>query len=134
MRIAFDTNTLISAIIKKGSVPDLALTEAVLFHQILASLKTLDELNSVLQRKKFDAYLKEESRQNFYRSFVTLCELIEMKSVVSVCRDTKDNKFLELCIDGKADYLITGDQDLLTLNYFKETKIITPTVFLNLFK
>ena len=133
MKVVFDTNTLISAAIKKGSTPDLALTEAILFHEILASL-TLEELNSILIRKKFNLYLDEESRVQFYRSFVMLCQIIEVDSTVTVCRDSKDNKFFELCIDGKADYLITGDHDLLTLNYFQETKIITPFVFLSLFK
>jgi putative PIN family toxin of toxin-antitoxin system len=124
VKVVFDTNTLISAIIKRGSVPDLALTETILFHEILASLKTLKELNQVLQRRKFDAYLKEESRREFYRSFATLCHLIEVTSKVTICRDEKDNKFLDLCADGKADYLIIGDQDLLSLNSFEETKII----------
>lgn len=134
MRVVFDTNTLISAIIKKGSVPDLAFTQAVLFHEVLVSLKSLEELNEILQRKKFDVYLKEASRYEFYKSFIQVSKLIKITSKVTVCRDAKDNKFLELCIDGKADYLITGDNDLLILNYFGSTKIVTPVIFVSLFK
>ena len=124
MKIVFDTNTLISSILKKGSSPDLAFTLAVLSHQILASLKTLEELNSILQRKKFDAYFKEESRRQFYRNFASFCHLVDVTSVVTICRDPKDDKFLELSVDGKADYLITGDKDLLSLNYYEQTKIV----------
>lgn len=134
MRIVFDTNTIISAAIKKGSTPDLALTQAILFHEILVSLKSLEELNDTLQRKKFDVYLKEESRQEFYMSFVKLSQLIRVTSTIALCRDSKDNKFLELCVDGNADYLITGDNDLLVLKFLEGTKIITPIGFLSLFK
>ncbi|NJN72953.1 MAG: putative toxin-antitoxin system toxin component, PIN family [Limnothrix sp. RL_2_0] len=49
-----------------------------------------------------------------------------------VSRDPKDNKFLELAVDGNADYLITGDQDLLILHPFQKTQIITPAQFLKL--
>ena len=44
--------------------------------------------------------------------------------------DTKDNKFLELAVNGKADYLISGDRDLLILNPFQEISILSPQAFM----
>jgi len=49
---------------------------------------------------------------------------------VDLCRDEKDNKFLEVAINGKADYLITGDNDLLVLRPFQDVKIMTVNEFL----
>jgi predicted nucleic acid-binding protein len=53
-----------------------------------------------------------------------------IKKIV-VCRDVKDNKFLELAVSGNADIIITGDQDLLVLNPFQDIKITTPENFSN---
>ena len=50
---------------------------------------------------------------------------VNVVSVINVCRDVKDNFLLSLAIDGDVDYLITGDNDLLTLKYFQKTSIIT---------
>lgn len=54
------------------------------------------------------------------------------KKLVTVCRDPKDNNILDLCVAGRADYLITGDKDLLVLRVIKNTKIVTPSGFLKL--
>ena len=55
---------------------------------------------------------------------------IEPVVKISECRDPKDNKFLELAVAGKADCIVTGDKDLLVLNPFRGTKIISPIDFL----
>jgi len=56
--------------------------------------------------------------------------LITVVSAIEVCRDPKDNFLLSLAIDGKADYLLTGDKDLLELKQIQQTKIQTLTDFL----
>jgi uncharacterized protein len=43
-------------------------------------------------------------------------EIIEITEFITICRDRQDDKFLELAVNGKADYLITGDRDLLVLH------------------
>ncbi len=55
-----------------------------------------------------------------------------MTTKVSVCRDPKDGKLLELAIDGRADLIITGDKDLLVLNPFEGVPIVTPMDYLAL--
>jgi putative PIN family toxin of toxin-antitoxin system len=55
---------------------------------------------------------------------------VEVTSLVSNCRDPKDNKFLELAIDGKATSIVTGDKDLLVLHPFRNINIVTPGAFL----
>ncbi len=61
---------------------------------------------------------------------VRIGEFIEPKIEFTECRDPKDNKFLELAVAGNADCIVTGDKDLLVLNPFRDTKIISPANFL----
>lgn len=58
--------------------------------------------------------------------------LIEPNEQVSICRDPKDNKFLELAVSGKADFIVSGDEDLLELNPFREIRILKPADFLQM--
>ncbi len=61
-------------------------------------------------------------------------EVVEVKSKVERCRDAKDNFILALARHSKADYLLTGDKDLLELKTFEGTKIIQPTEYMKKFK
>ena len=63
-------------------------------------------------------------------TFESMIELIQVKSKVQVCRDTKDDFLLSLSKDGKAHFLITGDKDLLSLNRFRKTDIVTFSQFI----
>lgn len=62
--------------------------------------------------------------------FLKVAEMIETDETIAVCRDPKDDKLLELAVGGNADFLVTGDKDLLILNPFRGVEIITPRVFL----
>ncbi len=57
-------------------------------------------------------------------------ELVEITETVTDCRDAKDNKFLELALSGEADYIVSGDEDLLILSPFRGISILTPREFL----
>lgn len=64
-------------------------------------------------------------------TFEPFIDLIQVESIVTICRDPKDNFLLALAKDGKADYLLTGDKDLLDLIKFGKTKIKTITAFID---
>ena len=57
-------------------------------------------------------------------------ELVAIKESIDICRDPKDNKFLELAVSGEADFIVSGDQDLLVLNPFRNIEIVTANDFL----
>jgi len=65
-------------------------------------------------------------------TFDAFIDIVAVKSNVEICRDPKDNFLLELAKDGKATYLLTGDNDLLDIQTFGRTKILTLTHFLHL--
>jgi len=99
---------------------------------ILFSSSTLTELEEVLWRNKFDPYILHEDRKQFLSSFILHATPVEPDQTITECRDSKDNKFLELAVCGKADFIISGDEDLLILNPFRNIRILTPSRFINL--
>ncbi len=129
MRAVIDNNVLVSAAII-GGVPRRALDWLVENGTILVSLDALEELADVLGRKKFDRYLPEEQRLDFIHRYLEISELVRIDEPITACRDPKDDKFLELAVNGNADYVITGDRDLLVLSPFRGIGIVTPKDFL----
>ncbi len=67
-------------------------------------------------------------------AFDAFIDLIAVQSIVTICRDPKDNFLLALAKDSKADYLLTGDNDLLDIKNFGKTKIITINNFFEVTK
>ncbi|MFM2313397.1 MAG: hypothetical protein RLZZ04_2673 [Cyanobacteriota bacterium] len=126
----FDTNVLVSALLFASSSPRKALELALDTGKILISKETVDELNNVLSRPKFERYVSQPKRERFLLSLVQKSTLIEIQEKIEECRDPKDNKFLELAIDGKATEIVSGDQDLLILHPFRGIPIITVSQFL----
>ena len=131
MRLVFDTNVVVSAALLVGSVPRQAFDQALDDGRILISVPVLLELAEVLSRKKLNKYLLEEERMRFLVALLKEAELVEINEVVTECRDVKDNKFLELAVSGKADCIVSGDEDLLLLNPFRGIPVLTPREFLS---
>ena len=93
----------------------------------------MNELADVFSRDKFDKYVSIDERKQFLQHFLYIAERVEIIRTVKQCRDPKDDKFLELALSGHADILITGDDDLLDMEVFYSTKIITPKEFIERF-
>jgi putative PIN family toxin of toxin-antitoxin system len=125
VKYVFDTNVLISALLFEGSKPDAALKYALQNGEVLLSFEVIEELSEVLSRKKFRKYIAEEEIEEFIETLLDRVILIQVTDVICECRDPKDNKILELSISGNADYIISGDKDLLVLNPFRFVEIIT---------
>ena len=90
----------------------------------------IEEFYDVLSRSAFDRYIDEEDRINFLTLLVIEGTLIEISEKIEECRDPKDDKFLELAVKGKADFIISGDKDLLVLDPFREIPILSPREFI----
>lgn len=116
-------------LLSDNSIPqkifDYAQAKAIL----LISQATFQELAEVLTRSTFDRYITLEKRSKFLNLLSLKAEIIEITTKINLCRDPKDNKFLELAVNRKADYLISGDQDLLILNPFQKISILSPQAF-----
>jgi uncharacterized protein len=100
--------------------------------QPTVSEETLRELAETLSRPKFDLYVSRPDRQRFFELSARVAEWVPVTTATRRCRDPKDDKFLELAVDGKADWIITGDKDLLELSPFQSTSILSPSAALSL--
>ena len=130
-RLVIDTNLWISFIIsKKFSEREQLLVSSK--SRILFSAELLEELQTTIQKPKLKKYFAKTSVEEMMNVFDDYIDFVEVKSKINACRDFKDNFLLSLAIDGKADYLLTGDKDLLVLNPFEKTKIITYSEFLKI--
>ncbi len=132
-RIVLDTNIIISFLLKKESTPGRVVQSIIADKTPLISDAVEKELFLRVLDPKFDAYASRELRQEFLKTFVLRSETVITTTRITDCRDPNDNKFLELAIDGNADYIITGDKDLLVLNPFRNIPILTSREFLALF-
>jgi uncharacterized protein len=127
-----DANIIISAVIIKKGKARQALDKAQIFGRVLMSMPVLSEIEEVLNREKFDKYITVIERKLFLASFVKTVKFVEITEKIDICRDPKDNKYLELALSGQATCIISGDNDLLVLHPFQEISILTIQEFLEL--
>ena len=122
-RIVLDTNIFIYFLISESFHK---LDKRLKNHQVrlLFSEELLYEFLQVANRPKFKKYFSDREVSNLLEDLHVYSDFIDVHSSVNICRDKKDNFLLALCADGKADYLITGDDDLLALKKFKKTNIL----------
>ena len=129
-RVVLDTNVLISGALSSTSKPALALEKAITDGQLLASTATLRELMEKLLSAKFDRYVTREARDALLARLAPLVEIVEIVQRIQASRDPKDDKFLEVAVNGRADVLVSGDGDLLELNPFRGIAILTPAAYI----
>lgn len=132
MRCVFDTNVLISALLLPRSKPRQALDLALRTGTVLLSFAVLTELYQTLSRKQFSRYVDEDDIRKFVATLTREAQWVEESVKITACRDPKDDKFLELAVNGGATHIVTGDSDLLILSPFRGVSIVTPGAFLNL--
>jgi putative PIN family toxin of toxin-antitoxin system len=128
MRVVVDTNVFISAALKEKTPPETAVHLAAASHLLLKSTVTERELFVTIDRPRL-APLIPPDFLDWLHELMAAAELVEITERIAACRDPKDDKFLELAVNGHADVLITGDSDLLALNPFRGFPIITPADF-----
>lgn len=128
-RIIIDTNLWISFLITK----DYTKLDEILFTKkaiLIFSQELLDEFLEVTKRPKFRRFFSTEDIETLLETIEEYAIFIEVKSIVTICRDPKDNFLLALAKDGKATILLSGDKDLVTLGKFGKTNILTMSDFL----
>ncbi len=128
-RVVIDTNIWISFLLTKdiSKLDKFFSDESII---LLFSQQLLDEFIEVASRAKFKKYFTIIDLQDLLQQTSFQSEFIEVNSVITLSRDPKDNFLLSLAKDGKADYLLTGDNDLLVFKRLGRTKIITLSQFL----
>jgi|SRR5690625_432122 len=128
-----DTNSLISAVLIEGTSSSRALDKAILLGKLIFSQSTADEFIEVLFRKKLDKYfVNDDERWESIECILSHSFLLSPVETITVCRDPKDNKFLELAVAAEASCSISGDKDLLELHSFRGIPIVNAVEFLSM--
>ncbi|WP_353252970.1 putative toxin-antitoxin system toxin component, PIN family [Salinisphaera sp. PC39] len=125
-RVVVDSNALVSRLLLPSSVPGRAVSRIVREARLLVSEATMAELAEVLSRRKFDSYVTVAERKQFLRLLSRVAEYVPIVRQVRECRDPRDDKFLEVAVNGDANWIVTGDRDLLALDPFENIRIVTP--------
>ena len=126
MRILIDTNILISGLFFHG-LPNKLLNELDEKFHVCVNEDITSEYTEKINQKIFQAkyIINDELRKKFFSNL----QSFEMKSDLKVCRDPDDDKFINCAIDAKAIYIVSGDNDLLTLKNFAGIEIVTAREF-----
>ena len=127
-RIILDTNLWISFLISK----DFSRLDEIIFSKksiLIFSQELLEEFLEVVKRPKFRRYFAQTDIEELLETIDEYGEFIVVKSRIEICRDVKDKFLLSLAVDGKTDFLLTGDQDLLMIENIGKTNIKTISSF-----
>ncbi len=128
IKVIFDTNVWISFLIGKrmSFIKNYISNRQI---TIVTINLLLEEIKDVTSRERLKKYFPRESVIELIDLLETIAEKIEIVPTHFINRDPKDNFLLDLIDFSKADYLVTGDKDLLELNPFKSAIILTPANF-----
>jgi len=128
LKLIIDTNLWVSFIISNKQ----NLLDTLLFRnkaRLIFSSELITEIQETIKKPRLKKYFATNALEEMLSTFEPIIDLIKVESIVTICRDPNDNFLLALAKDGKADYLLTGDKDLLELIKFGKTKIKTITSF-----
>ena len=128
IKVIFDTNVWISFLIGKSLsfIKTYISTGEI---KVVITEQLFKEIKEVTSRDKFKKYFPQESVLELIELLETIAEKVEIKPTHFINRDPKDNFLMDLIDFSKADYLVTGDKDLLEHNQFKTATILTPADF-----
>jgi putative PIN family toxin of toxin-antitoxin system len=135
IKVVLDTNVLISALIRTGK-PRTLITEMVKDGtQLILSRGILDEFAETVTDQKIRQYVGEEEVIRFLRVIIGIAKVVKVKSRFKVIKQNPSgDMILRTAYDGKADYIVSGDEHLLSLKEFRGIKIITIKEMLDLLK
>lgn len=127
-KVIFDTNVWISFLIGKrlAKIKRYIADGSII---IVVNSQLLDELKAVTARPKLQKYFPKNSVHELIELLETIGHNVVTQPTHAICRDPKDNFLLDLVDFSGADYLVTGDNDLLEHNPFKTAQILTPAEF-----
>ncbi|WP_428488329.1 putative toxin-antitoxin system toxin component, PIN family [Rhodopila sp.] len=125
-----DVNTVVSAALNPNGLPRRAIAVARSKGIIALSEAVYREVAEVLGRPKFARVLTEDRQREILALLSAAAIWVEPKEAVRDCRDSKDNRYLELALAAGAASIVSGDEDLLVLNPWRGVQVLRPEAFL----
>jgi uncharacterized protein len=137
LKLVLDTNVLIAAFIWGGKPYDLLKLSTQPPNEVWTSPLLLEEFHRTLQYAKLQPYLEARllNREILYDQFALAVNTVNDVSLKNpVCRDPDDDIVLACALSANADYIISGDKDLLVLKTFEDIPILTTAQALEVFQ
>lgn len=128
--VVFDTNVLVSALGFEGSPLDALLRAFDDDVRLIASEETMDELERVMTYDRLP--FTDADRTQYLAILRREANVVRPDDSVDVVRDSAEDKFLEVALAGDADYIVSGDQDLLDLGSCRGIDVVAPDAFVEL--
>lgn len=121
-----DTNVLISATLSRQGSPHALVQKVLANARIVFCEATFEELRTRLYRPKFDRYISLEMRERVLRDFSACAFWVEIDGQGPWSRDPDDDKFIATALQIPGSVLVSGDQDLLSIQAPSGLRILTP--------
>jgi putative PIN family toxin of toxin-antitoxin system len=125
LKLVIDTNILISAALSSQGAPAKLVQLALAQHRLVFAQATFDELRTRIYRPKFDRYISLEDRERLLRDFNACAVWVEPGEPGQYCRDRDDDHFIEAALKAQADYLVSGDKDLLEASPVQGLRVVS---------
>ncbi len=128
VKVIFDTNVWISFLIGKrlGNIKSLIVNGNI---RIVYTAQLIEEIERVTKRPALQKYFPDEKVSELIEFLEAIGTNVQIRPIHFINRDPKDNFLLDLINFSKADYLVTGDKDLILHNPFETAKILSPAEF-----
>jgi putative PIN family toxin of toxin-antitoxin system len=131
MKVVLDLNIFVSSFFWKGNPRKIFDRVTNGLDELFTTDEILQEVAVVLSRKKFDLNKKEiEDYIKIIESYSI--KIIPRNEIEEICRDKDDDKILQCGLEGNVDFIITGDDDLLVLEKYKDIRIVKPKEYLDI--
>ena len=133
-RVVLDTNVLISAVLSPSGAPANLLARLVRVRSVLVfSEPTMNELATRMLKSKFDRYVDRSLRVKFLAELDAVAEIVGITGAPMGCRDREDDMILETALNAEAPLIVTGDSDLLSMNPWRDIRIVSPAEAIEFF-
>ena len=133
-RVVLDTNVLISAVLSPSGAPANLLARLVRARSVLVfSEPTMNELATRMLKSKFDRYVDRSLRVKFLAELDAVAEIVGITGAPMGCRDREDDMILETALNAEAPLIVTGDSDLLSMNPWRDIRIVSPAEAIEFF-
>jgi putative PIN family toxin of toxin-antitoxin system len=131
MKVVLDLNIFVSSFFWKGNPRKVFDRAANGLDELFTTDKILQEVTEVLSRKKFD--LDEKEIEDYIKIIESYSiKIIPRNEAEKICRDQDDDKILQCGLEGNVDFIITGDDDLLVLEKYKDIRIVKSKEYLDI--
>ena len=133
IKVVLDTNILVSALLLRGDLSKMVNLWKNGSIVPLFSKETFGEFKAVLEYPKF-SLTEQEIQLVIEEEVLPYFEIVEIiDEIKGICRDQDDDKFITCALSASADYIVTGDKDLLDIVKYKSVKIISASILFKMF-